>query len=92
MNKQTLANWLSGPITNKELDTLVMEMGMKIRQPETCSALATIRELEFRKHDHDGDTALPMSYTREDGTIQDNEVAFMYPSRMSFVAAPRILN
>lgn len=86
MNKQTLANWLTGPITNKELDTLVLEMGMKMRQPETCSALGTLRELEFRKHDHDGDTALPMSYTRKDGTIQDNEVAFMYPNRMELVS------
>ncbi|AQT27993.1 hypothetical protein pVa21_051 [Vibrio phage pVa-21] len=85
MNKQTLANWLSGPITNKELDVLVLEMDMVMRQPETCSALGTLRELEFRKHDHDGDTALPMSYTREDGTIQDNEVAFMYPNRVALV-------
>lgn len=85
MNKQTLANWLSGPITNKELDAIALEMDMHMRQPETCSALGTLRELEFRKHDHDGDTALPMSYTREDGTIQDNEVAFMYPNRVELV-------
>ena len=85
MNKQTLANWLSGPVNNKEIDALTLEMELAMRQPETCSALGTLREIELRKFDHDGDTALSMSYTRDDGTIQDNEVAFMYPNKVQLL-------
>ena len=82
MDKQALANWLSGPVNRKEIDALTLEMELVMRQPETCSALGMLREIELREVDHDGDTALPMSYTRKDGTIQDNEVAFMYPNKV----------
>lgn len=85
MDKQTLANWLSGPITNKELNALVKEMEVSMHQPQTVSALGTLREIELRKHDHDGDTAIPMSYARADGTIQDNELAFMYPNKVHLI-------
>ena len=89
MNKTMISKWLAGPgECERQLKMLTQDMikdAVETHQPKTVSALGTLRELELRKFDHDGDTAFPMSYTREDGTIQDNEVAFMYMNRPEII-------
>ncbi len=71
--------------------------------PETETPTAntiTVALSESRIKDFEGDTLvipplggcnrdLPMSYTREDGTIQDNEVAFMYPNTVKALTINR---
>ena len=83
MDKTMISKWLAGPgECERQLKMLTREMvkdSLEKLQPQTVSALGTIRELEHCKNDYDSDSTLFMSYTREDGTIQDNEVAFMYP-------------
>lgn len=89
MDKTMISKWLAGPgECERQLKMLTQEMikdSVEKLQPQTVSALGTIRELEFRKNDHDGDSLLLMSYAREDGSIQDNEVAFMYPNRVQLM-------